>query len=61
VVGEKLDVAESDLDSAGLHYKEVGGGAFGIVVKSNWTVCQTKPAAGQTANGPVALIVNRSC
>lgn len=61
VVGERLDVAEMDVQAAGLTFTEVGGGAFGIVVKSNWTVCSTKPAAGKKATGPIALIVDRKC
>ena len=44
VVGERLDVAESEVKDAGLG-EEVGGGTFGIMVKSNWIVCQTDPAA----------------
>jgi hypothetical protein len=61
LVGEALDVAEDKLQSDGLNFKEVGGGVFGIVVKSNWTVCATRPAAGQPTSGPVSLIVERSC
>jgi len=60
VVGERLDVAEGDVQDAGLDYEEVGGGMFGIVVKSNWTVCSTDPASGSTA-GKVRLIVDRTC
>ena len=61
VAGERLDVAEMDLTNAGLTFTEVGGGAFGIVVKSNWKVCQSRPAPGSRApNGSsVALIVDR--
>jgi beta-lactam-binding protein with PASTA domain len=60
VVSETLDVAESDLQQKHIAFKEVGGGAFGIVVRSNWDVCQTKPAAGSTVSGSVRLIVRRN-
>jgi beta-lactam-binding protein with PASTA domain len=62
-VGKRLDVAESDLGDAGLTYQEIGGGALGIIVRSNWTVCQTEPAAGSTVGSgrSVKLIVARSC
>lgn len=60
VVGERLDVAEGQVKDAGLQYAEVGGGTFGIVVKSNWTVCSTDPASGSTAS-KVRLIVDRTC
>lgn len=61
VVGERLDVAEADLGSAGLTYKELGGGAFGIIVKSNWKVCQSRPSPGSqvSPNSRVTLIVDR--
>ena len=60
VVGERLDVAEGQVKDAGLQYVEVGGGTFGIVVKSNWTVCSTDPSSGSTAS-KVRLIVDRTC
>jgi hypothetical protein len=60
VVGQRLDVAEDTLHSKGIGYKEIGGGTFGIVVKSNWDVCQTEPSSGQTASGRVKLIVERN-
>lgn len=59
VTGERLDVAESDLDAVGLSYTELGGGTFGIIVKSNWYVCSTRPAAGVRTRGPVRLVVAR--
>lgn len=58
LIGERLDVAEAELSQAGISYTEVGGGTFGIVVKSDWVVCQTKPEAGQPVNGSVQLIVD---
>lgn len=60
LVGDRLDVAESDLRELGLRYREVGGGAFGIVDASNWTVCETRPAAGAKTKR-VRLIVEREC
>jgi PASTA domain-containing protein len=58
LVGERLDVAEDELDSLGIDYKEIGGGTFGIVVRSNWEVCETRPEAGARAT-TVRLIVER--
>jgi bacillopeptidase F len=62
-IGERLDVAKDDLASAGLGSKEIGGGTFGVVVESNWTVCETKPAPGaQVEKGTrVKLIIDREC
>jgi hypothetical protein len=59
LVGKRLDVAESDLDDAGISYKEIGGGSFGIVVRSNWEVCETDPAGGAKTAHRVKLIVDR--
>jgi beta-lactam-binding protein with PASTA domain len=58
--GERLDVAERQLDDRGLDFERVGGGALGIVVRSNWQVCDQEPAPGRTATN-VRLIVDRSC
>jgi hypothetical protein len=58
LVGERLDVAESDLDDLGIAYEEIGGGTFGVVIKSNWTVCAQQPKAGQEAQS-VKLIIAR--
>jgi beta-lactam-binding protein with PASTA domain len=57
---ERLDVAEERLDRLGLGYEEVGGGALGIVVRSNWRVCRQEPAPGKKAT-EVRLIVDRHC
>jgi beta-lactam-binding protein with PASTA domain len=59
VVGERLDLAESNLQTVGLRYKEIGGGVFGIVVRSNWQVCQQIPKAGDETSGAVKLVVDR--
>ena len=61
VVGERLDVAASEVSDAGYDTEALGGGTFGIVDESNWTVCETRPAAGTTGGGTVKLVVARSC
>jgi len=60
VSGERLDVAKETLDDAGLGYKVIGGGTFGVVVESHWQVCQQHPKAGRRASS-VELVVARSC
>ena len=59
----RLDVAEEELESKKLSYKVVGGGAFGVIVKSNWTVCEMKPPPGThvAPRSTIRLIVARSC
>jgi hypothetical protein len=44
---ERLDVAEERLDSLGLGYEEIGGGTFGIVVRSEWEVCRQERLRGR--------------
>lgn len=63
VRGKKLDVAERDIKDAGIDAKVSvdGGGLFGVIVKSNWTVCRQSPAAGRSATGAPRLTVARSC
>ena len=61
VTGQRLDVAKADMEDAGYDTEEIGGGAFGVVVESNWTVCETDPPAGSTADGAVRLIIDRTC
>ena len=63
VVGKRLDVAKSDLVSAGVDADDVevvGGGALGVVDESNWTVCEQRPIAGVEAQD-VRVIVDRMC
>jgi hypothetical protein len=60
VRGERLDVAEKRLDDAGLAYEELGGGTFGIVVRSRWRVCDQEPEPGRRAT-EVQLVVARHC
>jgi hypothetical protein len=62
LIGEDLDVAEAELTPLGISFTAVGGGVFGIVVPSDWMVCETKPAAGKPVTGSVQLIVDHfSC
>jgi beta-lactam-binding protein with PASTA domain len=61
VVGERLDVAQALVKDAGLEAEAIGGGTFGIINESNWSVCRTEPAAGTTGAGKVRLIVDRVC
>jgi beta-lactam-binding protein with PASTA domain len=60
VAGLRLDIAENTLDAKNFRYRTVGGGAFGIVVRSNWIVCRQRPAA-RTESTSVRLYVARSC
>ncbi len=60
VTGERLDAAEDNLDAAGLRYRAVGGGAFGIVVRSHWLVCEQSPRPPAKAVS-VTLYVERAC
>lgn len=64
LAGERLDVALSDLAALGIDEGDVeivGGGTFGIVDQSNWTVCEHNPLAEQPLTPPFRLIVDRSC
>jgi hypothetical protein len=64
VLGERLDVAKSDLRSAGLSEKDievVGGGTFGVVDESKWIVCEQRPEPGVAGDGKARLVVDRSC
>ena len=60
VTGEELDQAEATLLAANLGYQTIGGGTFGVVIASDWTVCSQSPGAGTTASS-VDLVVARSC
>lgn len=63
VVGERLDVALSDIDRAGYgdDPEILGGGLFGVVQKSNWTVCKQDPATGDLIREKPRLTVDREC
>ncbi len=60
VTREPLDAAENAPDARDLRYDVVGGGLFGIVVRSHWTVCKQVPLGG-TLGRHVTLSVARSC
>jgi hypothetical protein len=57
LTNRSLKVVEAKLDADGIGFKTVGGGIFGIILKGDWGVCETIPAAGQVIHGPVKLIV----
>ena len=59
--GQPLDVAERRLTELGLHSNEVGGGLFGVLVPSDWVVCQTSPAADTSVRrgSTVQLLIDR--
>lgn len=63
LVGMKLDAAKTGVQKAGFDEDvEVdGGGMFGIVVESNWTVCSQEPASGEDITDAPQLTVDRSC
>ena len=63
VVGLQLDVALSDIKDAGFtdDVEIIGGGMLGVVVESNWQVCEQSPGAGATVVDKPALTVERSC
>ena len=58
VRGERLDLAEAQLDARGIGWEEVGGGTFGVLVRSNWYVVEQIPEAGKKATA-VRLVVER--
>lgn len=55
---ERLDIAEARLDARGLDWEEVGGGTFGVIVRSNWYVEEQIPKPGAKAT-TVKLVVER--
>lgn len=61
VVGERFDLAKAHVEDAGLEAEPVGGGTFGVVNESNWTVCSQEPAPGTIGVKKVKLIVDRVC
>ena len=63
VVGKQLDVAKSDVARAGIddEVEVLGGGMLGVVVESNWTVCNQEPPSGSPISGPPRLTVDRTC
>jgi hypothetical protein len=63
VVGKTLDDAKKAVEKAGFDddVEVEGGGVFGIVVESNWTVCSQAPSEGTEVSDPPALTVERDC
>jgi hypothetical protein len=65
VTGIKLDKAYERIKDAGFENKDNvkldGGGTFGVVVESNWTVCSQTPAAGTQGTDAPELKIDRSC
>jgi hypothetical protein len=63
VIGRQLDIALSDIKSAGFEdeVEVIGGGTFGVADESNWQVCDQSPAAGQSLTAAPQLTVDRSC
>jgi serine/threonine protein kinase len=62
LAGQPLDVAEQHLDQLGLGYTEEGDtGLFGVLIPSDWSVCDTDPAAGTEvpAGSTVRLLIDR--
>jgi serine/threonine protein kinase len=61
LVGQPLDAAEQRLDDLGLQSSEVGGGLFGVIVPSDWDVCETSPPAGASVRrgSTVQLLIDR--
>jgi serine/threonine protein kinase len=61
LVGQPLDFAEQRLSDLGLDSTEVGGGIFGVLVPSDWEVCQTDPVADATVRrgSTVQLLIDR--
>jgi serine/threonine-protein kinase len=63
LAGARLDLAEALLDRLGIEHDTSGGGTFGILDRSAWTVCASEPAAGATTapGDVVTLLVDREC
>lgn len=56
VVGKNLDTATGELDSQGIQYALNSDGKH-VILKFDWGVCSTSPAAGQPVRGAVVLTV----
>jgi beta-lactam-binding protein with PASTA domain len=63
VTAKRLDVAISDIERVGVddEVEVLGGGTFGVVDESNWTVCDQQPSAGGIVDAAPRLTVDRSC
>src|SRR5919199_5925863 len=60
VRGQRLDRAERLLGDQKLDWTERGADGLGVLVRSNWTVCEQRPAPGKLA-GSVELSVGKTC
>lgn len=65
LIGKRLDIARSDLKELGLEDGEsievVGGGTFGALDESNWTVCDQEPKAKGEIGENVRVLIDRTC
>lgn len=64
VIGKRLDIAKSDLESVGVEEEAievVGGGTVGAIDESNWIVCDQEPEAGVELSGEPRLLIDRNC
>lgn len=63
VIGKSLDVALSDVERAGFgdEVEVLGGGIFGVLDESNWTVCSQEPDNGTEVSSAPRLTVDRTC
>jgi hypothetical protein len=61
VIGEPLDVAERELEAAGLRSNRVGGGLFGVLIPAEWDVCDATPEPDSTTRPgtTVDLVLDR--
>jgi serine/threonine protein kinase len=61
LAGQPLDVAEQRLNDLGLDPSEEGGGLLGVLVPSDWTVCDTSPTSGSAVRpgSTVHLLIDR--
>jgi Protein kinase domain/PASTA domain len=61
LAGEPLNLAQRRLEELGLRSSEVGGGLFGVLIPSEWDVCETSPPAGTDVRrgSTVELLVDR--
>ena len=61
LAGQPLDVAEARLDDLGLRSSEDGGGLFGVLIPSDWDVCETSPGPGSVVRpgSTVRLSIDR--
>jgi hypothetical protein len=64
LIGKRLDIAKSDLKSLDVEEEQiddVGGGTFGAVDETNWTVCDQEPGSGAELSDRVRLLIARTC